>query len=344
MVGRAIVPGVGLRRQVWQVEAEGVERARGLTTRGRGVERRRDLPVVEQHLPRGCLHGCCRLRRLGRRAEVLLAAAVRIEIPGLAFDEARERVGTSRHCLRLECGSRPRARHLGRDNALDVRLERHDVDRLQGRAGRGDLDATSVALAAERERRSRGRNERERRRERNGSSVDENLEIGPKGNDPSRQRIGRAVCIPNREGSGGGDSKGHRGRGEQDAHGRHRARLERRSWVVEAKDVGERAACLGLSPCAVLAQADTVAVPGASENEDRAAGSRWRPTAPSFTTVAGHRGHRRSGRHESGRGNDCDDNKAVAHDVDLRWRLASWSLTVLGRARQALSRPEYCSS
>ena len=93
----------------------------------------------------------------------------------------------------------------------------------------------------------------------------------------------------------------------------------------------------------VLAQPDAVAVTGAGQDEHRAAGRRRRCCVDRPATVARRHGHRRGGRHEGGRGNDCDDYEAIAHDVDLPQGLSSGSMTVLGRAPQALSRPEYCS-
>ena len=69
--------------------------------------------------------------RLESDAAVDLAPAVGEEIEGAALLQVRERIRARSDRLRLERRGRPLLRHLGGDDALDVRLEADGVHHLQ---------------------------------------------------------------------------------------------------------------------------------------------------------------------------------------------------------------------
>ena len=93
------------------------------------------------------------LRRLAPDAAVHLAALVVVEIEELARAKGRERVRTGDDCLRAQGLRMPAVRHLVRDDAAEVALERdvvHDRhptarDRTRSAPGTASRSATAAA-------------------------------------------------------------------------------------------------------------------------------------------------------------------------------------------------------
>ena len=130
---------------------------------GRRVEEGVDrLPLPEQDLPLRRLDGRRRAGMLAGDAAVDLAAHVGVEVEGLAGDPVRERVRARRDGLRLQRLVGPRARHLLRDDTLEVLLEPDDVDRVELLARHRDGDLAAVGPVDLERRRTRQEEERSR--------------------------------------------------------------------------------------------------------------------------------------------------------------------------------------
>ena len=153
VVRRGLVPRIRSRDEVRDVEPEDVGGARGLAARRREVVRRRDLPAVQDDLAGRLRDRLGRRRLLARDAAVHLAAHVRVEVERLALHEVRERVRAGRDGLRLQNLGRPAVRHLARDDALEVALERSDVHDAQELALRDELELAPIGAAVECEQR-----------------------------------------------------------------------------------------------------------------------------------------------------------------------------------------------
>ena len=205
-------------------------------------------------------------------AEIDLAPRVRVEVePGPALLD-RQRIGARGDGLGLERLRQPVARHLRRDDAVEVGLEPDDVDGAQGSVRNGDLHLAAVRAVAEPEGRRAGVE-----RERSGSCCALGDVARLDAAAPARRSVGPAArCqswpIPSRTVNGDGDAtrQPRAALREVHAHPRHGRLAERRSLVVVGEDLVVESALLRVPVRAPLRHADAVAPSAAADDEDRA--------------------------------------------------------------------------
>ena len=225
MVGRERVVRVGHGHEVGKRRAPGVGGGHRATARGGEEERLRDAAPVEHDLARGSLDGRARLRRLGGDAAVDLAARVRVEVEAARL-EVRERVGACRDRLGLQRLGRPRVRHLGPDDALQVRLEPDDVDRLELGPGGSDLDLAAIRAPELERRRARTEEKRARQRLRLRGRVRLQLQVRVEGRAPGGDVVRLSGCVRDGEVRCGGDRELRLPLREQDTHATNGRRAE----------------------------------------------------------------------------------------------------------------------
>ncbi len=107
--------------------------------------------AVDEHVPRGGGDGVVGRGVLGGDAAVHLAGGgvADLVVPGPRVRPLVRRVGARRHRLRADRLDGPQGRHLQRDHASQVVLERQHVDRVAGRRprrGRGRAQPAAVGL------------------------------------------------------------------------------------------------------------------------------------------------------------------------------------------------------
>jgi len=254
--------------------------------RGRGEVRHDRLARIQHDLPGGRVDGRRRRDPLRREAPVDLAALVRVEVEGAGRGLARRhRVGARGDGLRLERLGSPGRRHLARDDAAQVVLERDDVHDRESPGLREHAQSAPVAPVAHGVERRPGDRHRPAvaRAQRDGADP------------PAREHGARRVeqreagrVFAHRDGARPRDRERRRpalvGRRqarrrarrrlrqlllEQHAHLRDAARPERRALVVVGEDLLVRPALQRVALRAVLAHAHAVAVAVAGEREGR---------------------------------------------------------------------------
>ena len=227
-------------------------------------------------------------------AEIDLAPRVRVEVePGPALLD-RQRVGARGDGLHLECLRQPVARHLRRDDPVEVGLEPDDVDRAQGPVRNGHLHLAAVRAVAEPEGRRAGVE-----RERSGQL----LPLGdvarldpqprPEGLRARSEVPELADPVAHAERRQGRDRQPRLALREEHAHLGHGRLPDGRALVVVGEDVVVRPALLRVAVRAPLGHAHSVAPPSAADHEDGRAGKGLRrglcavlEEAPARTTAA----------------------------------------------------------
>ena len=196
-----------------------------------------------------------------------LAAHVGVEVEGLAAQPVRERVGACGNGLRPQRLVRPCARHLLRDDALEVGLETEDVDRVELLPRHRDGDLTAVR-PVELERRRTGQEE-DRACELGRRPVHGDPQLRAESDVAGRERIGLPEDVPHPERDRGANGHAALGLGDENPDAGHRRRAELRAGVVVTEDLVVGPPVLRVAERAVLAHADTVPPAAAADEEGR---------------------------------------------------------------------------
>ena len=268
VVGRERVVGVGHGDEVGNRRPPGVGGGHRAAARRGEEERLRDTARVEHDLARRGLDGRARLRRLGGDAAVDLAARVRVEVEAAGL-EVRQRIRAGRDRLGLQRLGRPRVRHLGPDDALQVRLEPDDVDRLELGPGGSDLDLAAIRAPELERRRARTEEERAGQRLRLRGRVHLQLQVRVEGRAPGGDVVRLSGCVRDGEVRCGGDRELRLPLREQDTHATNGRRADRRAGVVVGEDAAVAEPVLRVAVRAVLAHPDTVPPAVAAHSEER---------------------------------------------------------------------------
>ena len=169
--------------------------------------------------------------------------------------------------LRLDCRRKPGRRHLCRHDAVQVLLERQNVDRAQPSVHDVDEQLPPVR-APERQRRSVSRRERERGSERLGRpTVDGKLQRAREGRLAGRKRVLEPVAVVHSHRLAGGDRQLLLPVRQQDADRGRRRQTSRGARVVRREDLVGREALQRVALGAPLSHADAVSVAVAADEE-----------------------------------------------------------------------------
>jgi hypothetical protein len=240
----------------------GVVDGRGPPARGREIEGGDRPAVPPQHFARSRADGEVRLGPLGTDASVHLRARVGVEVEVLARLQRREGVGAGGNSLRLIGRLVPALRHLPRDDAAQVAVERQQVDDHQtgGRA----LDDHVAAVRREVDLQRLGPRLKAKWRPQH-LVPERELPVDDDG--PRRQVQLVAACVENDERRGRSDPNGVASPREEHAHRPRVPRLDRRLRVVVREDLAVAETVARVALGAPLAHADPVAPAATVEQE-----------------------------------------------------------------------------